>query len=213
MADTKISSYPWLCSTLSGYHDDCYSDAQGLVSDQDAAEQDIATEDAYGKYGLKLVYYAVSKDLERDQLFAEDQLRWILRSWYFIGYTNSIPPNVRSYQLQGIWGEDMMTLYVGKGSFKYYSKYGGPDKNTPDVYDTWEPKIDDIIYPIVMAERFARNYKELSPEMIICIKNAIKQFDELPKKSFDFTNEDFDEFNSDVNEAKALIAYINKLYN
>ena len=67
MADTKISSYPWLCSTLSGYHDDCYSDAQGLVSDQDAAEQDIATEDAYGKYGLKLVYYAVSKDLERDQ--------------------------------------------------------------------------------------------------------------------------------------------------
>jgi hypothetical protein len=56
MADTKISSYPWLCSTLSGYHDDCYSDAQGLVSDQDAAEQDIATEDAYGKYGLKLVY-------------------------------------------------------------------------------------------------------------------------------------------------------------
>ncbi len=146
MADTKISSYPWLCSTLSGYHDDCYSDAQGLVSDQDAAEQDIATEDAYGKYGLKLVYYAVSKDLERDQLFAEDQLRWILRSWYFIGYTNSIPPNVRSYQLQGIWGEDMMTLYVGKGSFKYYSRYGGPDKNTPDVYDTWEPKIDDIIY-------------------------------------------------------------------
>ena len=121
MADTKISSYPWLCSTLSGYHDDCYSDAQGLVSDQDAAEQDIATEDAYGKYGLKLVYYAVSKDLERDQLFAEDQLRWILRSWYFIGYTNSIPPNVRSYQLQGIWREDMMTLYVGKGSFKYYS--------------------------------------------------------------------------------------------
>ena len=52
MADTKISSYPWLCSTLSGYHDDCYSDAQGLVSDQDSAEQDIATEDAYGKYGF-----------------------------------------------------------------------------------------------------------------------------------------------------------------
>ena len=76
-----------------------------------------------------------------------------------------------------------------------------------------EDKIDGIIYPIVMAERFARNYKELSPEMISCIKNAIEQFDELPKKSFDFTSEDFDEFNSDVNEAKALIAYVNKLYN
>lgn len=146
MSDTNISSYPWLCSTLSGYHDDCSSDYTNLVTEQEAAEQDIATDDSYGKYGLKLQYYAVSHDLERDKMFGEDQLRDILRSWYFVGYCNSIPPNVRSYQLQGIWGEDTLTLYVGKGAFNYWSKYGGPDKNTPDVYDTWVPKIDDIVY-------------------------------------------------------------------
>ena len=146
MADTSISAFPWLCSTIDGYHDDCGSDVMNLVSDQDAAEQDIATEDAYGKFGLQLQYYAVYHDLKRDQIFNEDQLPKICRTWYFIGYCNSIPPNVRSYQLQGIYGEDLLTLYVGKGSFKYFSTYGGADKNTPGVYMSWVPQIDDIVY-------------------------------------------------------------------
>lgn len=146
MAKTDISNFPWLCSTLSGYYDDCKGDVHNLVTDEEAAEQDIITDDSYGLYGMKLHYYAVSHDLERDKLFGEDQLRWILRSWYFDGYVNSIPPNVRSYQLQGIYGEDLCTIYCGINAFDYFSKYGGPEKNTPDVYDVWKPRIGDIIY-------------------------------------------------------------------
>lgn len=141
-----ISDFPWLCSTITGYTDDCKSANGNLVTDTESEEQDIITEDAYGTYGIKFQYYAVTHNLERDKIWAEDQLRWVARSWYFDGYVNSIPPNVRSYQLQGIWGEDVITVYAGIKAFNYFSTYGGSDKNTPEVYDVWEPKIGDVIY-------------------------------------------------------------------
>lgn len=141
-----ISDYPWLCSTLNSYKDDCYSQNGNLVTDDESEEQDLITDDSYGTFGIKFQYYAITHNLERDKVWAEDQLRWVARTWYFDGYINSIPPNVRSYQLQGIWGEDVITIYAGIKSFNYYSTYGGADKNTPNVYDVWEPKIGDVIY-------------------------------------------------------------------
>lgn len=141
-----IQDFPWLCSTLSGYHDDCYSQNGNLVTDDESGEQDIITQESYGIYGIKFQYYAISHDLERDKLWGEDQLRNILRTWYFDGYINNIPPNVRSYQLQGIWGEDILTIYCGSKAFDYFSTYGGPEKNTPKVYDVWKPKIGDVVY-------------------------------------------------------------------
>ena len=84
--------------------------------------------------------------MERDELFGEDQLREIERSWYFMGYVQQLPPNVRTYQLQGIWGEDTVTLYASINAFNYFSTYGGYDKNTPEVYDECPAKIGDIVY-------------------------------------------------------------------
>lgn len=146
MYTEDISQFPWLCSTISGYSDGCSSDVGNLVTEDESDEQDIATQESYGTYGMKFQYYAITYNLDRDQMWAEDQLRWVTRSWYFDGYVNSIPPNVRSYQLQGIWGEDVITVYAGIPSFDYFSTYGGSDKNTPEVYDVWKPKIGDVIY-------------------------------------------------------------------
>lgn len=145
MSNTNISAYDWLCSTIKTY-DPCSSDVSNMVGDDEATRNDLHTSEAYGMFGLKLTYYKIKEDLKRDVVYGEDQLRYIERSWYFDGYVNSIPPNVRTYELQGIWGEDLVTVYCGIAAFNYFSTYGESDKNTPEIYDKVEPCIGDIIY-------------------------------------------------------------------
>ena len=103
---TDTSQFPWLCDTTEKLEDD----SSNIVCPNEKDTFDSATTDAYDKYGLKCTYYRVTEDLDRDRQFGEDQLRIILRSWYFNGYVEHLPPNVRNYQLQGIWGEDTVTL-------------------------------------------------------------------------------------------------------
>lgn len=134
--------FPWLCSTTAALVDD----KDNFVCSNEEDTVDDVTLDAYGLYGIKCTYYHVSEDLDRDKLYGEDQLREIERSWYFMGYVQQLPPNVRSYQLQGIWGEDVVTLYASINAFDYYSTYGGYDKNMPEVYNECPAKIGDIVY-------------------------------------------------------------------
>jgi len=145
MVDTSISAYPWLCGTLKGITSPI-SDGNNIVCSNEKDTADTVITDAYEMYGMKCTYYRVSEDLNRDELYGEDQLRMIERSWYFNGYIEQVPPNVRTYQLQGIWGEDTVTMYASIGAFDYYSTYGGSDKNTPEVYNEQPPSIGDIIY-------------------------------------------------------------------
>lgn len=139
---TNTQMFPWLCNTSAKLTDE----SDNFVCENETDMVDDVTLDAYGLAGIKVVYYKVYEDLKRDQLYGEDQLKMIERSWYINGYINQLPPNVRSYQLQGIWGEDTITMYCSIQAFKYYSTYGNIDKNTPEIYDAVEPKIDDIIY-------------------------------------------------------------------
>ena len=146
VAEVKnTDAYPWLCGTLNGLTKPI-SDGNNIVCSNETDTADSIVTDAYDTFGLKCVYYRVTEDLLRDKLYGEDQLRMILRSWYFNGYVEQLPPNVRSYQLQGIWGEDTVTMFASIGAFNYYSTYGGADKNTPEVYEEQPPSIGDIIY-------------------------------------------------------------------
>ena len=139
--------YPWLCPTTGYYEPACSNSATGnRVSEGESDNAEAVTTDAYGTYGLKLVYYKVSLNTQVDPLYGEDPLQVIERAFYFNGYTDKIPPNVRTYQLQGIYGEDLVQVYVGKTAFKYWSTYGGSDRNTPKVYDDFEPRIGDVVY-------------------------------------------------------------------
>lgn len=139
---TDISTYPWLCPSSATLADG----SDNIVCDNERDTVDDVTLDAYGLAGIKCVFYKVHQDLQRDRLWGEDQLKQIMRSWYFMGYIQQLPPNVRTYQLQGIWGEDVITMYASIAAFNYYSTYGGEDKNTPEEYDVLTPQIDDIIY-------------------------------------------------------------------
>lgn len=146
-----VSQYPWLCNTVSRLTDE----QDNIICPNEEDTDDVLIQDAYEKFGITCVYYRVTEDLLRDKLFGEDQLKYIQRSWYFNGYVEQLPPNVRSYQLQGIWGEDVVRMFASIDAFNYYSTYGGKDKNTPEVYEEQPPSIGDIIY-IPANETFYR---------------------------------------------------------
>lgn len=146
--DTNINSYPWLCSTMPKVNDwDCYNtDTGNMVTDDEGKQAEAYTTDAYGTFGLQVVYYKVSENLVRDKIYGEDQLQVVQRAFNIVMYTEQLPPNVRTYQLQGIWGEDVITCYVGVTAFKWWSTYGGKDRNTPKVYEDFVPRIGDVVY-------------------------------------------------------------------
>lgn len=146
--NTNISAYPWLCSTMKKKYDyECgNSDNGSSISKDESDNVDSYTSEAYGTYGLQMVYYKVSEHLKRDKIYGEDQLQVIERAFNVMMYTEQLPPNVRSYHIQGIWGEDVITCYVGIGAFNYWSTYGGEDRNTPKIYESFIPRIGDIVY-------------------------------------------------------------------
>jgi hypothetical protein len=141
-----FEEYPWLCSPIKDAFECPPTKADNIVSDSEADNAQSYTTEAYGTYGLKFTYYKVSLDTNRDKLYGEDPLQKIERAFYFNGYTESIPPNVLTYQLQGIWGEDLVTVQVGRAAFQFWSTYGGADRNTPHTYESFEPRIGDVVY-------------------------------------------------------------------
>lgn len=145
--------YPWLCNTVRTDDVSCPKVNGRTVSESETGTTDGVTIQGLDLYGIKLVYYKVEHGPDRklysgyDRMFGEDTLELISRAFYFKGYMEQLPPNVRSYQLQGIWGQDIVTLYVARGSFEYYSTYGGTERNTPNVHEAMKtPAIGDIVY-------------------------------------------------------------------
>lgn len=147
-----IFEQEWLCSTVREKPVYCDKANGKNVSEPDAALSERVAIEGVDLYGLKMAYYPVSEHAYRDgapsidPLFGEQQLETIDRAFWFMGYVTQLPPNVRTYQLQGIWGEDLVQVYVATSSFLYFSTYGGSDRNTPEVHDKMNPRIGDIVY-------------------------------------------------------------------
>lgn len=143
---TSPFTQPWLCSTIPNDRADvCGTEDGKNVSDLDQAASERVSIEGVDLYGLKMAYYAVNQNIERDLLFGEDQTEYIERAFWFMGYVSQLPPNVRTYQLQGIWGEDIVQVFVSSSAFKYFSTYGGSDRNTPEVYEAISPRIGDLV--------------------------------------------------------------------
>ena len=46
-----------------------------MVTDDEGKQAEAYTTDAYGTFGLQVVYYKVSENLQRDKIYGEDQLQ------------------------------------------------------------------------------------------------------------------------------------------
>ena len=140
------NKYPWLCPTIPEYEAGC---DQTSAANRPTSETNLATGvtiEGVDLYGIPCVYYYVTHDIAYDVHYGEDQLECIARAFNFRGYIKQMPSSVRTYQLEGIWGEDLVEMYVANTAFRYFSTYGGEDRNTPEVYDQIIPRIGDIIY-------------------------------------------------------------------
>ena len=153
MADgSGIFEQEWLCSTVRPKPVFCEVTDGKNVSEPDQAGSERVAIEGLDLYGLKMAYYPVDEKKYQggapsiDPLFGEHQLEVIDRCFWFMGYVTQLPPNVRTYQLQGIWGEDLVQVYVSTSAFKYFSTYGGADRNTPELHDDMSPRIGDIVY-------------------------------------------------------------------
>lgn len=154
--DSGIFTQPWLCSTVRSYETSC-SDASN-ISVSDAGFGDRISVEGVDLYGIKIGWYAVGESLGDpsavrteepcggDPLFGEDSLERIERAFWTMGYVSELPPGVRTYQLQGIWGEDLVSMKIPISSFRWFSSYGGADRNTPRTHDQRDPKIGDLLY-------------------------------------------------------------------
>lgn len=147
-----IFEQEWLCSTVREKPVYCTAADGKNVSEDDAALSERVAIEGIDLYGLKMAYYPVSEHAYQDgavsidPLFGEQQMETIDRAFWFMGYVSQLPPNVRTYQLQGIWGEDIVQLYVSTEAFLYFSTYGGADRNTPEMHDKMPPRIGDVVY-------------------------------------------------------------------
>jgi len=145
MIEDFKEKYPWLCGTMKDYHNTCGSTSGSLPEN----EQNLATTvsiDGFNLFGLKCVYYPTSHNVSYDVHFGEDQLEYITRAFNFIAYVEQMPSNVRQFQLEGIWGQDLVQMFVAAPAFRYFSTYGGSNRNTELQYDQMIPRIEDIIY-------------------------------------------------------------------
>lgn len=145
--------FPWLCPSTKEYDTGCDASSASNISDSENNLATGVTIEGLDLFGIQCVYYPVSHNIAYDVHFGEDQLEYILRAFNFRGYVQAMPTNVRTYQIEGIWGEDLVTMYVANTAFRYFSTYGGADRNTPETYDQIIPRIGDIIY-IVPNKQF-----------------------------------------------------------
>ncbi|MCQ2210728.1 MAG: hypothetical protein MJZ34_10590 [Paludibacteraceae bacterium] len=142
---TLNEKYPWLCSTMNRA-DYCPPSNVSLGDGNFTDLVDDLTTGMQNMSSFKWTYYVMSKDVIRDKILGEDQLQYIERAFYMTGYMEQMPTMVKSYQMQGIWNQDILQVFVPK-TFQYFSTYGTSTRNVPETYDFLkEPRIGDLMY-------------------------------------------------------------------
>lgn len=99
--------------------------------------------DSYNKFAPIWQYYPTTYNLVTDRVFKEDSNKMVIRSFSASGMIEDIPPEHRSYKLEGLVGNDIVRAWFSQVHFTEASTYSGL---TPDVYPSWSPAIGDYLY-------------------------------------------------------------------
>lgn len=142
---------------------DCYSAEAALVSE--------LTSEAYNNFGFEVLYYIKAIDTKIDRLYGEDPLENIERRFKLQMYTDSIPTMQKSYDLQGMIYNELITCQCTVQHFYEASQLSYPDMQ--DIYEAEVPRIGDIVYmeysdtyyEVVNVKQFADSTTFLSTPM------------------------------------------------
>ena len=123
--------------------------------------------DEFNKFGVTWVYYPTTYNLTRDVIFKEDPNKMVVRCFSAKGMIEDIPPEQKSFKLEGIFGSDIVRAYFSKLHFDEASTYSDI---VPSAYPSITPLIGDYIY---------LSSNDIFYE-VINVKDTIEQFQNRP---------------------------------
>lgn len=117
-------------------NNDCYAAEAALMSE--------LTSEAYSNFGITVQYYIKDISIARDRLYGEDPLENIVRRFELKMYAESIPSMQKTYELQGMIFQEIVTAQCTIQHFRDAStlEWG----TNRQIYESTVPKIGDIVY-------------------------------------------------------------------
>lgn len=134
----SISGWDWNESVAFDSTDSasCYSNEADLISS--------LTSEAYSTYGFEVDYMIKQVSTKRDKIFGEDPLENIVRRFRLDVYAEELPKMSKSYQLQGMLYEELVTIYATIAHFSEASQYNY--SRSECKYEIYTPKVGDLMY-------------------------------------------------------------------
>lgn len=117
-------------------NNDCYAAEAALMSS--------LTSEAYSNYGLTVQYYIKEIDTKHDRLYGEDPLENVVRRFPLKMYADSVPAMQKTYTLQGMEYQEILTCQC---TIQHFMEASQLEWDTNElVYNSEVPKIGDIVY-------------------------------------------------------------------
>lgn len=117
-------------------NNDCYAAEAALMSS--------LTSEAFGNFGFEVQYYIKDITTKQDRLYGEDPLENVRRRFTLKMYAEQLPAYQKTYTLQGMTYEEVITCMCTIQHFMEASRY---EYGTNQIkYNSEVPKIGDIIY-------------------------------------------------------------------
>lgn len=104
---------------------------------------DTLMTDSFNKFACVWIYYPTTYNIIYDRVFKEDRNKFIIRGFSAMGYIDDIPSNHKTWNIEGIIGQDIVRAYFSIAHFKDVSTYQNNDQN---VYPKYSPQVGDICY-------------------------------------------------------------------
>jgi hypothetical protein len=104
---------------------------------------DTLITDTYNKFASVWVYYPTTYNITYDRVFKEDRNKFVVRAFSAMGFIEDIPPEHKTWQLEGIMGMDIVRAYFSIDHFTEASTFSGI---TSGIYETYQPTVGDICY-------------------------------------------------------------------
>lgn len=104
---------------------------------------DSVLTDTYNKFAVTWIYYPTTYNITYDRVFKEDQNRFVIRAFSALGYIEDIPPEHKTYNIEGIVGIDIVRAYFSISHFTEAATFSGV---TSGAYESYTPTVGDICY-------------------------------------------------------------------
>lgn len=197
-------------------NNDCYAAEAALMSS--------LTSEAYSNFGLEVQYYIKNVDTKHDRLYGEDPLENIIRRFTLKMYTDSLPNLQKTYTIQGLEYQEILTCQCTIQHFMEASQL--EFETLEQKYDIAVPKIGDIIYieysnlyyEVINVKTFADGTTFLSSPITYTFtlrvwKNShefVDEFNENPDtmddlRKFVELDETFDLDDSNINDKPSIV--------